>query len=335
MLIIIFILIIVILILLGFFVYQRINENKPSTYSSEFKNSLHEISKKWELAAEDKKRQAEQEIQGYIDNLNRQKDFLVEDLKRKKEENDRSLSFLTQEFEKAKTLLQEQNTKDIAHTTNEHKIELLQLKEEYDFKMKEVERDYNLQKELFKKKMENLVKEVEEYEDKQRKIIEQFKKDEETRQQKDFYKITIDSTAHADICKLKSIAEQLTKPIVLYKLIYENYYKVKLEEMFKRVLGENSKKGGIYKITNINNQKIYIGRTTEFLSRWRTHSKRGVRAEEGTSNKLYQFMWEEGLENFTFEIVEVCDKSVQPEREKYWIKFYHSDEYGYNSNKGG
>ena len=46
-------------------------------------------------------------------------------------------------------------------------------------------------------------------------------------------------------------------------------------------------------------------------------------------------MFEEGLENFTWEIVEVCPKEEQSEKEKYWIKFYHSDNYGYNGNAGG
>lgn len=45
-------------------------------------------------------------------------------------------------------------------------------------------------------------------------------------------------------------------------------------------------------------------------------------------------MMEEGLENFTFEKIEVCDKEKQVEREKYWIEFYHGDSYGYNQKIG-
>ena len=33
-----------------------------------------------------------------------------------------------------------------------------------------------------------------------------------------------------------------------------------------------------------------------------------VKAEEGTSNRLYQEMWNEGLENFTFQVIEICNK---------------------------
>ena len=107
-----------------------------------------------------------------------------------------------------------------------------------------------------------------------------------------------------------------------------------MEALFKRVLGENATRGGIYKITNINNEKVYIGRTTKFIERLRTHSKRGCGIET-IKGLFYEAMIKEGLENFTFEVVEVCDKELQPAREKYWIKFYRSDEWGYNQNKGG
>ena len=41
---------------------------------------------------------------------------------------------------------------------------------------------------------------------------------------------------------------------------------------------------------------------------------------------------EEGLniENWTFEVVEECEKKDLTARESYWIKFYGSKEYGLN-----
>lgn len=179
-----------------------------------------------------------------------------------------------------------------------------------------------------------LTKEIEDYEAKQEEIIARFKADEEKREQADFYRIKVNDIEKKDIQQLKTLALNFSRPESIYKLIYEVYYKAKLEELFKRVLGDNKDKGGIYKITNIRNQKTYIGRSVKYLDRWRTHSKRGCNIER-ISGQLYDAMWEEGLENFTFEIVEVCPKEEQPEKEKYWIGFYKSDEYGYNGNKGG
>lgn len=162
-------------------------------------------------------------------------------------------------------------------------------------------------------------------------LIEQFKKDEEARKETDFYRIPISSAAKNDIDKLKGVAAQLSKPATLYKLIWKEYYENGFNAMIGRVLGGDKDKSGIYKITNINNQMVYIGQAVNIGSRWRTHVKRGLKAEEGTSNRLYTALWEEGIENFTFQVVEFCDRKDLTEREKFYISFYNTKEYGYNS----
>ena len=162
-------------------------------------------------------------------------------------------------------------------------------------------------------------------------LIEQFKKDEEARKEADFYRIPISSAAKNDIDKLKGVAAQLSKPATLYKLIWKEYYENGFNAMIGRVLGGDKDKSGIYKITNINNQMVYIGQAVNIGSRWRTHVKRGLKAEEGTSNRLYTALWEEGIENFTFQVIEFCDRKDLTEREKFYISFYNTKEYGYNS----
>ncbi len=211
--------------------------------------------------------------------------------------------------------------------------------------LRKLEANYKEQSEILKQTFDKysadlkdrktqLDKEIQQYEDKQKAIIEQFKKDEETKQKQDFYHIKLNDVEKKDVAQLKRLALEFSKPEIIYKLMYEVCYKTRLEELFKRVLGENATKGGIYKITNIENQKIYIGKTTKFLDRWRTHSKRGCNIER-ISGQLYDAMFDEGVENFTFEIVEVCAKEEQSEKEKYWVDFYKSKEYGYNSKAGG
>ena len=160
-------------------------------------------------------------------------------------------------------------------------------------------------------------------------LIEQFKKDEEARKEADFYRIPISSAAKNDIDKLKGVAAQLSKPMVLFKLIWKEYYENGFNAMIGRVLGGDKDKSGIYKITNINNQMVYIGQAVNIGSRWRTHVKRGLGCE--TNNRLYTALWEEGVENFTFQVVEFCDRKDLTEREKFYIDFYNSKDYGYNS----
>lgn len=178
-----------------------------------------------------------------------------------------------------------------------------------------------------------LTNEIEAFEQRQAAIIERFKRDEEARKQRDFFKISINEAAKKDVQKLKALASQFSRPEVLYKLVYEVYYKSPLEELFKQVLKDNKDNGGIYKITNIQNEMTYIGKTTGLLTRWRTHAKRGCNIER-MGGLLYEAMFREGLENFTWEIVEICPKESQTEREKYWIEFYKSDKWGYNQRKG-
>lgn len=92
---------------------------------------------------------------------------------------------------------------------------------------------------------------------------------------------------------------------------------------------------GIYKITNINDGRVYIGQTRQaFKERWRTHVKRGLRAEPTTNNKLYAAMWEEGVENFTFEVLSECNATDLNAKEKEYISLYHGDTWGYNSTGG-
>ena len=45
-------------------------------------------------------------------------------------------------------------------------------------------------------------------------------------------------------------------------------------------------------------------------------------------------MFDEGPENFTFEIIEDCERTKLDEKEKYWIEFYRAMEFGYNMRCG-
>jgi len=52
------------------------------------------------------------------------------------------------------------------------------------------------------------------------------------------------------------------------------------------------------------------------------------------SNKLYKAMIEDGLRNFSFEILEECPTAQLNEKEKYYIQLYKSYDYGFNNNRG-
>lgn len=289
-----------------------------------------QLKKEYDTAAEHNK----QKIQQLVEEENNVKQR-YEEIKNELEKDYKDKQLWYTEQERSAALARSQaNEAEIAKAAQYKSESLRKLEEDYKDKSEILKQTFDKYSEDLKGRKEQLDKEIQQYEDKQKAIIEQFKKDEETKQKQDFYHIKLNDVEKKDVAQLKRLALEFSKPEIIYKLMYEVYYKTRLEELFKRVLGENATKGGIYKITNIENQKIYIGKTTKFLDRWRTHSKRGCNIER-ISGQLYDAMFDEGVENFTFEIVEVCAKEEQSEKEKYWIDFYKSKEYGYNSKAGG
>lgn len=93
---------------------------------------------------------------------------------------------------------------------------------------------------------------------------------------------------------------------------------------------------GIYKITNLVSGKIYIGQSIQIEKRWEQH-KKTIRFLEQDKwyNKIYLDMYFFGIENFSFEVVEECTIEELNEKEEYWIKYYNSQEDGYNVTSGG
>jgi group I intron endonuclease len=87
---------------------------------------------------------------------------------------------------------------------------------------------------------------------------------------------------------------------------------------------------GIYKITNLKNNMCYVGQAVSIAQRWKQHIKRGIGAEAPTKNKLYPAMLADGVENFTFEIIEQCEKEQLNEREQYWQEYFKAKEFGYS-----
>lgn len=95
---------------------------------------------------------------------------------------------------------------------------------------------------------------------------------------------------------------------------------------------------GIYKITNLLNNKVYIGQSVNIARRWKDHRSRPFQqGEDFERNYLYRAIRKNGLENFSFEIIEECAQEELNEKEKYWISHYKSylEDFGYNQTLGG
>lgn len=81
-------------------------------------------------------------------------------------------------------------------------------------------------------------------------------------------------------------------------------------------------------------KQCYIGQSVDIEKRFKEHIKCGLGIDASSTNRLYNEMQKYGVWNFTFEVIEQCEKKDLNEKEKFWINTYSSDKYGYNSNKG-
>ena len=159
------------------------------------------------------------------------------------------------------------------------------------------------------------------------------KREEEKLLELDKYKVLISDADLLEINRLREIAPYFRNSRPIYKIIWESYYRNNTTDMINRVVGTGTRTG-IYRLTNMTNQKIYIGQAVDIAERFKQHIKCGLGIDT-PSNMLYKAMLKDGVENFTFEVLEECDRSQLNDRETYYIDFYRSQEHGYNMSKGG
>ena len=89
----------------------------------------------------------------------------------------------------------------------------------------------------------------------------------------------------------------------------------------------------IYKITNLKNNKIYVGATTRHPHiRFAEHCNDAKRFPD---RPLYKAINKYGKENFDIKIIEECKNEERFMREKYWIEYFGSFKNGYNATVGG
>lgn len=159
--------------------------------------------------------------------------------------------------------------------------------------------------------------------------VEAAKRAEEMRTAADFYRLQLSDIDRQEIDMLRNVAPYLRDKEPLNKVIWKCYYEKPTSDLIGRVVGSGARTG-IYKITNLQNQMCYIGQAANIADRWKQHIKRGVGADAPTRNKLYPAMVALGPENFSFEIIEECDRSLLDEREDYWQDYFKAKEFGYS-----
>lgn len=203
---------------------------------------------------------------------------------------------------------------------------------EYDARVARLEEAYDQSQQGILEQIEYNKKELDKIASTRAAAINAQLKEQEIQENRDFYTLTIPDVEKREIKIIKSIEDMLRDPRPLRMLIWSTYYLKKANTLCSNVLGPN-KKTGIYKITSLIDGRCYIGQAVDVKERFRDHMKAGL-GIDAPQNKFYEIMQQQGLENFTFELLEECPKDELNEKEKFYIELYKSYDYGLNSTRG-
>lgn len=188
--------------------------------------------------------------------------------------------------------------------------------------------NYNVQKDSVREELDSLKAT-------RKAAIEASKKEIELEKNPEDFCIPFSAQELHDIKLLNDLRTQLNYPVALGKVIWSVFIQKKMNNFCANRLQTSDKVCGIYKITNILTKECYIGQSVNIKDRFSEHIKSGVGATESSvTNKLYQAMQKYGIQNFAFELIEVCPSSELNTKEKYFISLYQSDVNGYNIVRG-
>lgn len=223
--------------------------------------------------------------------------------------------------------------REVIKKQQEHFERINNLKQEYTSMREEATADFSLMLQEKREELAEIMSALEFFKGCVDSATEENKRAKLEAEAKNFYRITLSYEDIAEIAKIRSIEPYLRDKEVLNKVIWSSYYRKPLSDLCGRVIGKE-KKTGIYKLTNLTNGMVYVGQANDLASRFVQHVKKGIGAENPGSNKLYQAMLECGAENFTFEVIELCEEEQLNDKEKYWIEFFNGIDFGYNMRIG-
>ena len=270
------------------------------------------------------------------DDLSKKCKELLDDLSFKRDKLDYFDKQLVTIQEQIKTT--EQNQEDLSRKAFENYCEILEKQykeeeEEYDMYKDAMQTAYsNLQLKLMKD-IQAVRDELDQLEATRAAAIQAKLKERQIEENKDNFRLNLSDVDIKDIRLLKSIQKDISNPIVIDKIIWSNYYQPMAKIKFPKIIGKSTA-CGIYKITNLVTGEPYIGQSNDICDRWKQHCKNALGVGNVGTNKLYKSMKDDGLFNFTFEVLEECERSLLDEKEKYYIQLYHSYDFGLNGNRG-
>lgn len=268
--------------------------------------------------------------------IEKEKELLIDEIKEKNNEIktlDNDLSLLQSKISLSQAWLDDQKI-NLNESFSSY-VEIL----EHSYQEKEKEHDdaidamkwaYIKEQENLMAETDNIKKDLDILRNTRAAAQEALLKEKQIKEQLDFYCLHISPEEQDDILALERVKTKLHQPRILCMLIWSTYFQKQMTSLCNNIIGIN-KISGIYKITNQKTNECYIGQAVDIATRWKNHAKYGLGIDTPQNNKLYKAMQEDGLWNFSWELLEECPKEQLDEKEQFYIKLYQSKEYGYNS----
>lgn len=328
----------IVIIFFSFYLYlKRKNKKRIEQITEELKFKAVADEKEYLEGIERKKQKAQEEYNKFCKDIAEKRklneSLLEED---KKHSYEKVMLYEKLELEKSKQRI----AAEVLEIKNKSYDELNAVLEGLNEVQKVNQENYEKEQAARKEQIQELLDKIKETENellelevKRNATIESWKREEEIRIQKDFYRIVLTDKDKNDIELLNSIRNKLNNQDSLNRLIYDVFIKKPMTDMLLRVIGNNGY-SGIYKITHIPSQKCYIGKSVDVKKRLIEHCKGAYGIATIADQHIHRAMNELGIDNFTFEILEKVPKDKLTDKEKYWIKYYNSVEYGWNEKIG-
>lgn len=205
--------------------------------------------------------------------------------------------------------------------------------DEYDNHIQLLQESYNKQQDIILNKISQEQSNLEKIRNTRIAAIEAQRREKEIKEKLSFYCLQPTDNEKDDIRALERVKPNLHQPRILCMLIWSTYFQKPMTALCNNILG-TAIVSGVYKITNQETGECYIGQAVDVAKRWKDHAKCGLGIDTPANNKLYKAIQEYGIWNFSWELLEKCDKELLNEKEKYYIELYDSKNYGYNSSIG-
>lgn len=306
-----------------------------------FKKSKKEYLKEKNKYIEEWKQKAQNEFENsnrakqevatrIITDLNRTLELVEKEIKDKENFNSSLLKIREDELDR---LMAEKKARALSNLQHEIDDWAQSAQEAAEFNRDQLITQYQNSIDEKGKELRGLLVEVKDYKEITDAINKEILRQRALEEKQDFYRVQISDPYKHDIALLNGLRNEIIKTDILDKIIYDVYISKSVKEMIKRVLSGKDP-SGIYKVTNIKTKEIYIGKSTGIGSRWTNHIKSAYGLEGVADSQFQRALKKYGVENFTWEALEEVPKEKLSEREKYYIEFYNTIEYGYNMRKG-